>query len=204
MSSRKSTRHGRKLQAAYEAYVARQDRSQHPDGRCDSGGRWYPSESEQQACCRGIRSPSRSYPWSLMTHCRTLDHVAHLHGLDPAELRAYKLQQDRERRASAVYYKAVAVSEDGRLLSIFDGSTEYRIGETLQQRARREHGGGYYVYETPEQAAAASVPNNSALRTTPRAEGQFCRYDNGKLSFSRVTPLEIVPTPAAAPVSACA
>ena len=78
------------LQAAYE-YVRRQGRSAHPDGHFDSGGRWYPSECEEQPCCSGIRRPSRAWPYSLMTHCRTLPHVANLYGVDPEEvLRAVK------------------------------------------------------------------------------------------------------------------
>jgi hypothetical protein len=220
MSSRKLTKAQQKLQAAYETYLARQDRSQHPDGRCDNGGRWYPSENEQQQCCRGIRSPSRSYPWSLMTHCRTLDHVAHVCGVDPTALRAHKREVEcpererkaaeaRERRAATVYYKAVAVADDGRLLSIFDGETEYRLGETLHETARPGHNGGYYVYETRTAAEDAEVPSDSALRDAPRAiiachvAGKCIRYDWGKLAFSRVTPLEVVPTPAPT-VSRCA
>ena len=62
-----------------------QSRKAHPDGRCDNGGRWYPNS--QFDCCKGIREPSRAYPWSMMAHCRTVDHVAHQHKIDPKILR---------------------------------------------------------------------------------------------------------------------
>jgi len=74
------------IRAAY-AYVCRQSRSSHPEGNFDSGGCWYPSECEEQPCCSGIRRPSRAWPYSLMTHCRTLPHVANLYGVDPKEVR---------------------------------------------------------------------------------------------------------------------
>lgn len=76
-----------KLTAAVEEYIARQERRQHPAGKFDKAGRWYPSETEVQDCCRAIRSPSRAYPYSYMTHCRTAEHVAHLYEVDPGELR---------------------------------------------------------------------------------------------------------------------
>lgn len=59
----------------------------HPSGKMDKAGRWYPSEEEWQKCCSSIRSPSRAYPWSLMTHCRTAEHVAHCFGVDAKEIK---------------------------------------------------------------------------------------------------------------------
>jgi hypothetical protein len=56
-------------------YKARQLRLQHPDGRFDDGGRWYPSSREFCSCCKDIRRPSRAYPMSLNTHCRTRKHI---------------------------------------------------------------------------------------------------------------------------------
>ena len=74
------------IQAAYE-YVRRQERRAHPDGIFDGVGRWYPSEAEGQPCCDRIRRPSGRWPYSLMTHCRSVAHVANLYGVDPKELR---------------------------------------------------------------------------------------------------------------------
>ena len=118
----------------------------------------------------------------------------------PGKLRAeYKRPEERAREGGDSYYKAVAVDGE-RLLSIFDGRTEYRIGETLVEPVRKGHGGGFYVYPSLEAALDVEVPPDSMLRRAPRAiirvraEGQYTRYDNGKLAFSRVTPLEVVTT----------
>jgi hypothetical protein len=74
-------------QDAVKVYADRKVRLTHPAGKFDGGGRWYPAETETCDCCRGIRSPSRAWPYSLMTHCRTAEHVAHLCGVDAKELR---------------------------------------------------------------------------------------------------------------------
>lgn len=76
------------LQAAVDEYQRRRDRQSHPSGKFDSGGRWYPSNEERRGCCSNIRSPSRAYPYSLMLHCRTIEHVAALYGIGARELRA--------------------------------------------------------------------------------------------------------------------
>jgi hypothetical protein len=57
-------------------YAARQARMAHPAGTFDKAGRWWPAESEQCPCCHAVRSPSRAWPYSLMTHCRTRKHIA--------------------------------------------------------------------------------------------------------------------------------
>ncbi len=72
---------------AAEEYLARKERSAHPDGSFDRASRWYPSDDEWQDCCAGIREPSRAWPYSLMVHCRTLVHVANLYDVDEADLR---------------------------------------------------------------------------------------------------------------------
>jgi hypothetical protein len=190
------------LEAAYRTWRARQDRTAHPAGHTDRGGRWYPADDEYRPCCDQVRSPSRAYPWSLMLHCRSITHVAALHGVPAAALRAHarSLQPSAAREGGDHYYKAVAVV-NGRFLSIFDGTTEYRIGETAVQRPRQGHRGGIYVYPSLEAAAHARVPADSVLADAPRAilrvraEGSYCRYDNGKLAFSQVTPLEVVAAP---------
>ena len=70
------------------AYRARQSRQSHPKGTFDKGSRWYPSSEEKCDCCEGVRSPSRAWPWSYMVHCRTMTHVASLHGVPLPEVRA--------------------------------------------------------------------------------------------------------------------
>ncbi len=67
-----------------KVYEARKLRLIHPDGRFDSGGRWYPSDSENaDRFTLGIRSPSRSWPYSYMVAARTRRHVARLAEANP-------------------------------------------------------------------------------------------------------------------------
>ncbi|MEO8287111.1 MAG: hypothetical protein ABI670_11830 [Chloroflexota bacterium] len=187
-----------KLKAAVETYRALQDRSKHPDGYFDEIGRWYPSDDEFQDCCGKIGSPTKKFPYSYMLHCRTAVHVAHRHGVAVADLKHQILRKHPAKREGGnTYYKAVALV-DGRYLSIFDGVTEYKIGETTVDRARQKHQGGIYCYDNLDQALSADVPPSAALRSADRvvlrvrAEGSYCRYPGGKLAFSRVTPLEVV------------
>jgi len=43
-------------------------------------------------------------------------------------------------------YKVVDVLPDGRMVSLYDGETEYVIGKTMTQKAEHDHKGGYYSY----------------------------------------------------------
>jgi hypothetical protein len=93
------------LRAAYE-YVRRQGRSAHPDGQFDSGGRWYPSECEERPCCSGIRRPSRAWPYTLMSHCRSMAHVAALYDVDARDVhRAVRAEAWRVLQAQEVLAK---------------------------------------------------------------------------------------------------
>jgi len=82
--------------SAVVCYHARRDRILDPDGKFDNGGRWYPSGlpggyggdgEEWQACCLGIRDPSRAYPYTLMVHCRSTAHIADLYNVNESDLR---------------------------------------------------------------------------------------------------------------------
>lgn len=58
------------------AYEKRRDRKTHPEGRTDSGNRWYPSAREDaDGDGTSTRSPSRAWPWSYAHRCRTRAHV---------------------------------------------------------------------------------------------------------------------------------
>ena len=59
-------------------YQQRKNRNEYPQGRYDKAGRWYPTDEEKCGCCGNIRSPSRSWPYSLRDHCRTKKHVRSL------------------------------------------------------------------------------------------------------------------------------
>lgn len=56
-------------------YEFRKDRRSHPDGNFDKQKRFYPSVRETCSCCESIRTPSISWPFSLMKHCRTKKHI---------------------------------------------------------------------------------------------------------------------------------
>ena len=72
-----------KIEAAARMYLRRKHRLEHPDGEFDSGGRWFPDDgAEKKRCCASIRWPSRAHPYSLLVHCRTLEHVCRLLGVD--------------------------------------------------------------------------------------------------------------------------
>jgi len=190
----------RELEALAE-FEDRQIRKIHPDGKFDNAGRWYPSDDEWCPCCNSVRSPSRAYPYNYMVHCRTLGHVANLYSVSEKRLRALRrgrvARKKRESESQPVY-KLVAVVGEGRLMSIFDGVTEYHIGQSLRQTAQQNHGGGYYFYTTEEKARNAVFPENAALREFPRvvlkmvAKGKRIKYENGKVSASQVTPCGVV------------
>jgi hypothetical protein len=182
---------------AVQTYIQRRDRFSHPDGTFDSAGRWEMSDSERCDCCAGIRTPSRRWPYSELLHCRTLAHCCALHGADQTEARRYLRTLEPPKRLQGDAFKAVAVV-DGRYLSIYDGETEYRLGQAMTEAVRIEHGGGFYVYETEAEARKAAVPRNSKLKDAPRAilklkcSGTYTRYDSGKIAFSTVTPIEVL------------
>jgi hypothetical protein len=76
-----------RINAAVQVYLDRQARITHPAGKFDKAGRWYPIGDERCECCNYIRTPSRAWPFSLMMHCRTMEHVAHLYDVDIKKLR---------------------------------------------------------------------------------------------------------------------
>ena len=76
------------IKSAVEMYLSRQARTQHPAGYFDGGGRWYPNEQREAcSCCSHIRTPSRAWPYSLNKHCRSVQHVSSLCGVNATELR---------------------------------------------------------------------------------------------------------------------
>lgn len=82
---------------AVKEFLAREARSRNPDGFFDRGGRFFPSDKEACACCVGIRQPSKAYPFSLMNHCRSAEHIAHLFDIDAKIFRkAIKLYRKGE------------------------------------------------------------------------------------------------------------
>lgn len=51
--------------------------------------RWYPcAKQELQACCHAVPSPTHRRALTLFLHCSTLEHIAHLYGVNLADLQA--------------------------------------------------------------------------------------------------------------------
>ena len=75
------------LEKAAREYISRKNRDSHPSGDFDKAGRWEPDAEEWCDCCDYIRTPSRAYPFSLMIHCRTMEHIANLFCVDKSDLR---------------------------------------------------------------------------------------------------------------------
>ena len=73
-------------QAAHE-FLDRKARRTHPKGGQKSCGKWWPDEDERCDFCALIREPSCAYPWSLMVHCRTAEHLADRMDVDVADVR---------------------------------------------------------------------------------------------------------------------
>jgi len=62
-----------------EMYEDRKNRDTHPEGEFDGKQRWTPDKySEEAICCYSIRTPSASWPFSLIKHCRSKKHLKHL------------------------------------------------------------------------------------------------------------------------------
>ena len=72
---------------AAKEYLRRKFRIAHPQGEFDNGGRFFLAAEEHEICCINIRDPSRSYPYSHMSHGRTIRHVAEIFDADELEVR---------------------------------------------------------------------------------------------------------------------
>jgi len=193
-------------------HLAREQRLCHPKGSFDRAGRWYPDEWEECECCRYIRWPSRQYPFSYLLHCRTKRHVENLvakHGADDETIRwqasyiakkdleEYKTRKQTKTRACkyGYAYKKLAIGEDGRLYSVYDGSP-WVLGVERKETPRKGHNGGLYVYEDILDARFAPFPADSKYLNAPKVlvkckvGGRYCRYGK-KLAFERVTPTNV-------------
>ncbi|MFA6015452.1 MAG: hypothetical protein WC742_10330 [Gallionellaceae bacterium] len=90
------------LNKAVRCFISRQNRDAHPDGSSDRAKRWVPAAHEKCECCTRIRTPSRSFPLSLLTHCCTIIHIANLFDVDKSTLR----------QAVNNYKKSLKVNQD--------------------------------------------------------------------------------------------
>ncbi len=57
----------------------------------------------------------------------------------------------------------------GKYYSIYDGKTEYILGQTLHQEAEDNHKGGFYVYKNVDEVIFADIPfKKGGLFIAPR------------------------------------
>ncbi len=75
------------VERAAREFLDRKARVSHPKGGKGRGGKWWPDEDERCSFCATIRQPSCAYPWSLMHHCRTAEHLADRMDVDAADVR---------------------------------------------------------------------------------------------------------------------
>ncbi len=72
------------VQAAFRAqarWLRRKERTEHPDGRFDKAGRWYPSADEDcDDYTSHTRTPSRAWPNTYNSAARSLEHCEALDG----------------------------------------------------------------------------------------------------------------------------
>lgn len=92
--------------AALIKYARRQERSEHPEGTFDNARRWYPTAEEDCGVTKWARDPSRSFPFSYMSACRSLDHCEDLLGADHSVvLKARKWIKEEAEITSADFLK---------------------------------------------------------------------------------------------------
>lgn len=102
-------------------------------------------------------------------------------------------------------YKLVEVRADGRMVSLYDGETEYTIGKRLAEQARDNHRGGYYAHPTREHVAKLYTSGNlvpasclNGVRELAMLEveisGTIIEYANGKLAATYLKPVAVLAT----------
>lgn len=103
-------------------------------------------------------------------------------------------------------FKLVAMDSEGRYVSIFDGTTEYKIGETITQEVRAGHKGGLYVCESIlDLLKLGPLPSKSAMMQAPWAVvemvgwGAKMKYNEisggSKVAISTIVPVKFVDFP---------
>lgn len=73
----------RKAAEAGVISAMRRQRLTSPEGKRDRSGRWHPSDREWSSHLVGIRSPSRSWPWTYLKACLTRPHISLLADEEP-------------------------------------------------------------------------------------------------------------------------
>jgi hypothetical protein len=99
-----------RLQQAVRVALAREVRTESPDGEWEDG-LWLPSPQERRPCCEGV-VPSPANRQALESHCRTQRHVAQLFDVPLAELKsAIRRSRSEEGRRPGAPREGAALTE---------------------------------------------------------------------------------------------
>ena len=116
-----------------------------------------------------------------------------------------KQQQIIELATPKTCYKRVAINNQGKFVSIFDGMTEYTLGEVVHNTPKKcpdyddicEYG-GIFVHRTIEKANTQKYPTNSQAIEYPRVtlKGEYWGKvnENGKIATEYFRPMEVIKT----------
>eukprot|EP00802_Teleaulax_amphioxeia_P024931 Tamp_25708.p1 GENE.Tamp_25708~~Tamp_25708.p1 ORF type:complete len:173 (-),score=31.80 Tamp_25708:360-878(-) len=103
-------------------------------------------------------------------------------------------------------FKLVAIDDEGRYVSIYDGTTEYKVGETITQEVRAGHKGGFYVCDSIlDLLKLGPLPSRSAMIEAPWAVvelvgwGPRIQYNElsggSKVAITHIVPVKFVDFP---------
>ena len=129
----------------------------------------------------------------------------------PGKLRSQRKKPSTRKRTT---YKLVRLDlDDGKMVSLYDGRTQYQIGKRLVEAVNYDagedewgfvrHGGGYYSHPTPEQVKALYESGNlvpaQCLRDADHLalleceiSGRIAKFPNGKLASTYLKPVRVV------------
>lgn len=97
-----------------------------------------------------------------------------------------------------VVYKAVMMDNDGTLRSLYLPRIIYKIGKLYSEKARPNHGGGFYAYRSIEETLEFAYKWGRRYGAEKiaivkcMARGGPIEYDGGKLAFSQLRIIEVL------------
>lgn len=167
------------LQKALKSYLARRDGNESPAGQF-RGGQWLPDQAETRPCCSGVKGCL--WEDALRRHCRSLRHVAALHGVEEKALR----QALRRRGAQEGQYYFVAAA--GPRLVAVGSDVEMRIGRKVVGV-----GTSARAFESAKEAEMSALGHGAKEGVILRVEVTGGRLGpTGSLAFDQATPVEVV------------
>ena len=99
-------------------------------------------------------------------------------------------------------YKIVKNTDSG-YMSVYDDDVAWDLGKTKKEKATPDHTGGFYVFDSAEQAVKTWAENNVFFDHLIQENGNFAllececqgrryRHDNEKICISSVKPMRVV------------